>query len=106
MLPYLDDLMFMKQGFWPCVRLARRVEGDFVRAGLRINVPKCRRIPAQQRRQLGFEVDFAAGKFQVPADRREALKVSLESILAARQGRVLARRLASVTKTVLSMHMS
>ncbi len=106
MLPYLDDLMFTKHGLWPCVRQARRVEGDLVRAGLRINVPKCHRIPSQQRRQLGFEVDFAAEKFQVPVDRWEALKVSVESILAAKQGRVHARKLASVTGTVLSMHMS
>ena len=62
-LPYLDDFMFMKQGFGACVRLACRVEADLVRAGLRINVPKCRMIPAQQRRHLGFDVDFAAGKF-------------------------------------------
>jgi hypothetical protein len=78
-LPYLDDFMAMKQGFWACVRLARRLEGDFVRAGLRINVPKCHMIPAQQRRQLGFDVDFATGKFQVPSDRWEALKVSVRS---------------------------
>ena len=62
-LPYLDDFMAMKQGFWACGRLARRLEGDFVRAGLRINVPKCHTIPAQQRRQLGFDVDFATCKF-------------------------------------------
>ena len=49
-LPHWDDLMLMKQGFGACVRLARWVEGDFVRAGLRINVPKCRMIPSQQRR--------------------------------------------------------
>jgi len=77
MLPYLDYFIFMKQGFGACVRLARRVEGDLVRAGLRINVPKCRMIPTQQRRQLGLEVDFAAGKFQVPAEWWEALKVSI-----------------------------
>jgi hypothetical protein len=41
-LPYLGDCMFMKQGFCACVRLARRVEGDLVRAELRINGPKCR----------------------------------------------------------------
>jgi hypothetical protein len=87
-LPYLDDFMAMKQGFWACCRLARRLEGDFVRAGLRINVPKCHRIPAQQRRQLGFDVDLATGKFQVPSDRWEALRVSVDSILAARHGRV------------------
>ena len=87
-LPYLDDFMFMKQGFQACVRPARRGEGDFVRARLRIDVPKCRMIPAQQRRHLGFEVNFASAKFQVPSDRWEALEVSLKSILAARQGRV------------------
>ena len=75
LLPYLDDFMFMKSGFWQCVRMARKVERDFVRAGLRINVPKCHVIPAQQRRQLGFDVDFAEGKFQVPTDRWEAILV-------------------------------
>ncbi len=45
-LSYLDDFMAMKQGFCACVRLARRLESDFVRAGLRINVPKCHMIPA------------------------------------------------------------
>jgi len=60
-LPHLDDFMFVNKDFGACVRLARRVEGDLVRAGLRINEAKCRRILAQQRRQLGFEVDFASG---------------------------------------------
>jgi len=49
-LTYLNDFMFVKQGFGACVRLARRVEGDLARAGLRINLRKCRMIPAQQRR--------------------------------------------------------
>ena len=69
LLPYLDDFMFMKVGLWQCIRMARRVKRDFGRAGLRINMPKCHTIPAQQRRQLGFDVDFAKGKFQVPTDR-------------------------------------
>ncbi len=38
-LLYLDDFMAMKHGFWACVHLARRLESDFVRAGLKINVP-------------------------------------------------------------------
>ena len=86
LLPYPDDFMCMKSGFWLCVRMARRVERDFVRAGLRINVPKCHSIPAYQRRQLGFDVDFAQGKFQVPSDRWEALKVSAGALLSARKG--------------------
>ncbi len=91
LLPYLDDFMFMAKGFWQCVRLARKVERDFVLAGLRINVPKCHTLPAQQRRQLGFDVDFAEGKFRVPVDRREALREAVESLVGARHGRVQAR---------------
>ena len=60
MLPYLDDFMFMERGFWQCVWLARRAERDPFLAGLKINVPKCHTISAQQRRQLEFDVDFAA----------------------------------------------
>ena len=105
-LPYLDDFMFMKHGFLQCASLARRVEGDFIRAGLKINVPKCHSVPAQQRRQLGFDVDFEDGKFRVPEDRFEALRISVDRILSARHRRVQARKLASVTGTVLSMHLS
>ncbi len=39
-LPYVDDFMAMKQGFWACVRLARKLESNLVRAVMRINVPK------------------------------------------------------------------
>ena len=106
MLPYLDDFMFMKSGFWQCVRNARRVERDFVRARLRINVPKCHSIPAQHCRQLGFDVDFAQGKFQVPSDRwDEALKVSAGVLLSARKGRVQVRSLTRLTGTVISTHL-
>ena len=72
-LPYLDDFSFMDRGFWQCVRLARRVEKDLFLAGLKINVPKCHMIPAKQRRQLGFDVDFAASVLRVPEDRWEAI---------------------------------
>jgi hypothetical protein len=82
------------------------VEGDFIKAGLKINVPKCHRIPAQQRRQLGFDVDFVAGEFRVPVDRWDALMSSVGRILSAYKGRVVARSLASVTGTVLSMRPS
>ena len=105
-LPYLDDFMFMKHGFWQCARMARKVEGDFIRAGLKINVPKCSTIPAQQRRQLGFDVDFEDGVFRVPPDRCDALKRAVDALLSARHGRVQARRLASVTGTVLSTPLS
>ena len=77
-----------------------------MRAGLRINVPKCVTRPTQQLRQLGFDVDFVDGKFRVPVDRWEALREAAEGLVGARHGRVQARRLASLTRTVLSMHLS
>ncbi len=43
------------------------------------------------RRQLGFDVDIAEGKFQVPIDRWEALRDSVNALLNARKGRVHAR---------------
>jgi len=46
LLPYLDDFLIVAKGFWQCAKLARKVEADFVRAGLRINVPKCHAPPA------------------------------------------------------------
>ena len=105
MLPYLDDFMFMERGFWQCVRLAWRVERDFFLAGIKINMPKCHTIPAQQRRQLGFDVDFALGEFRVPEDRWDALMASVGRALSAHKGRLVARALASITGTVLSMHL-
>jgi len=106
LLPYLDDFMFMMPGFWQCVRMARRADKYFVRAGLQINVPKCHSTPAQQRRQLGFDVDLAEAKFQVTADQWEALKVSATALLSSRNGEVQARSLARLKGTVISMHMS
>jgi hypothetical protein len=98
--------MFMERGFWQCDRLARRVEKDLFGAGLKINVPKCHAIPAQQRRQLGFVVDFVAGEFKVPEDRWEALMASVGRTLSAHKGRVVFRSSGSITGTVLSMHLS
>ena len=86
--------------------MARRVERDFVRAGLRINVPKCDTIPAQQRRQFGFVVDFAEGKFQVPTDRWEALHLSVNALLASKKCRVHDHIIARLTSTVISMHIT
>ena len=102
----MDDFMFMANGFWQCARLARRMEGDFIRAGLKINVPKCHSITAQQRRQLGLDVDSAEGELKVPEDRWEALMASVGRVLSAHKERVMARALASITGTVLSMQLS
>ena len=51
-------------------------------------------------------MDFADGKFRVPVDRWEALREAAEGLVKARNGRVQARRLANLTRTVLSMHLS
>ena len=61
LLPYLDEFLFMAKGFCRCAMLTRKV--DFARTGLRISVPKCHTLPAQQRGQPGFDVNFAEGEF-------------------------------------------
>ncbi len=98
--------MFFKHGFAACARLARRMEGDFIKAGLRIDVPKCRTVPSQQRRKLGFDVDFAKGEFRVREDRWDSLMASVVRILDGSNKRMLLRTLASITGTVMSMRLS
>ncbi len=61
---------------------------------------------AQQRRQLGFDVEFAVGEFRVHEDHWEALMTLVGRALSAYNGRVVPRSLASITGTVLSMHLS
>ena len=81
-------------------------EKNLFLAGLEINVPKCHTIPAQQWRQLGYDADFAVGESRVPEDRWEALMASVDRMLSAHKGRVVARSLASITGTMMSMHLS
>ncbi len=76
-----------------------------MRAGLRIYVRKCHTLSAQLRIQLGFDVDFADGKFRVPVDRWEAPHASMSGLVYARHGREQARHLASLTGMVMSMHL-
>ncbi len=42
-LPYFDDFVFMRLGFWACARLARQLEGDFVQVG--IYADQCSEVP-------------------------------------------------------------
>ena len=63
-------------------------------------------IPLLARKHLGFEVDLGAGYFRVLADRLEALQLSTDALLMAKGGRVLARKLASLVGTVISMRLA
>ena len=86
-----------------CLLLCRRVRKDFFDAGLIINEPKCQNEPALCLHQLGFDVDMGEGKFRVPVDRWEALQAKADVILAARGGRIQARKLSSFTDTMIFM---
>ena len=57
-------------------------------------------------RQLGFDVDMGEGKFRVPVDRWEALHAKADGIIAARGGRIQARKLSSFMGTVISMKLA
>ena len=105
-LPYLDDLFFPKKGSRACRLVGIRIEGDCFKAGLLINFEKSGLIPLLARKHLGFEVDLGAGYFRVLADRWEALQFSTDALLMAKGGRVLARKLASLVGTVISMRLA
>ena len=75
-------------------------------AGLIINEPKCNMDPALCLRQLDFDFDMGEGKFRVPVDRWEALHSKTDVILSASGGRVHARKLSSLTGTMISMKLS
>ena len=99
-LPYLDNFLFSKKGKHVSLLLCRRVRKDFFDAGLIINESKSKLNPALCLRQMGFDVDMGEGKFRVLVDRWEALQSKTDAILAARWGRVQARKLSSLTGTV------
>ncbi len=105
-LPYLDDLFFPKKGFRACRSVGIRVEEDLFKACLQINFPKSGLIPMLKRKHLGFEVDLDEGYFRVPTDRWEALQISTDALLMARGGWVLARKLASLVATIISMRLA
>ncbi len=105
-LPYLDDLFFPKKGFRACQSVGIRVEGDCFKVGLQINFPENGLIPMLKRKHLGLEVDVGEGYFRVPTDRWEALQISTDALLMARGGRVLARKIASLVGTIISMRLA
>ena len=105
-LPYLDDLFFPKKGVRACRFVGIRIDGDCFKAGLLIHFEKSSMIPLLERKHLGCEVDIGAEYFRVPADRWEALQFSTDALLIAKGGRVLARKLASLIGTVISMRLA
>ncbi len=76
---------------------------DLFLAGFIINEPKCSLDPALCLQKLGFNVDMGEGKFRVPIDRWEALQSKTDAILSAKGGRIQARKLSSLTNTLISM---
>ena len=101
-----DDFFVTKKGRQACLLLYRKVRKEFFDACLIINELKCHMEPALCLRQLGFDVDIGESKFRVPMDRWEALQVKTDRILAARGGRIQARKLSSFTGNMISMKLA
>ena len=99
-LPYLDDFLFLICSYDAGVRLRSIIENDMRLAGLSINWDKSDNNPLQERIHLGFIVNLAEGLFKIPAIRWESLHKDVESILYSHNGRVQARKLASVVGTI------
>ncbi len=102
-LPYLDDFLFLICGYDAGIRLSLIGEADMCRAGLSINWGKSDRTPLQECVQLGFVVNMAEGLFKIPIARWESLHVDIDLVLGSYNGRVQARKLASLVGKILSM---
>ena len=64
-LPYLDDLFFPKKGFSIVSVGGNTLEGDSLKAGLKINFPKSGLISMEDRRHLGFDMEHGTRYFIV-----------------------------------------
>jgi hypothetical protein len=71
----------------------KKIEEDKRRAGLTINWDKSDGTPKHDRLHLGFDVDLAAGLFELSIERWEALRDDADATLNWKRTRVQARKL-------------
>ncbi len=104
-LPCLDDFLFLIWGYDASIhRLSCIIEEDMRRAGLSINWDKSDRTPLQERVHLGFVVNRAF--FLILVARWDSPRVDINSILGSYNGRVQARKLASLVGTIISIKLA
>jgi hypothetical protein len=99
---YLDDGIIIADSPQQAKLFAARIKSDLESAGFIINPEKSRWVPTQQLQWLGFKLDSANNKFEIPADKLFRLKTSIFKTLLGRKN-CSARCLSKVVGKITSM---
>jgi len=100
---YLDDGFAVASVQPEAMYLASCLKRGLGRCGFLINEAKSNLVPHQHGEYLGYIIDLHQGRFLVPEDKVQNLIHMIESLLNHPVQHVLARRLAQVTGTIISM---
>ena len=98
---YLDDGIVSVKGEQQAVEASAQVKLDLENAGFVINTEKSSWAPTQAIEWLGFRIDLVKGMFSVPAEKLEALRLTVNQAKATTE--IPARQLASIIGKVISM---
>ena len=75
---YLDDGIAVVEGKLEAGKASMTIQQDPARAGFVVNMTKCKLTPLQKCTWLGFDIDLHLGRFSVPQEKIDALKIQLE----------------------------
>ena len=101
---YLDDGIAAVAGEEAACTASSMVQEDLHRAGLVVNVSKCKWVPNQKCAWLGFDIDLNLGQISAPQDKVQSLLAHIKDIMS--QDSPTARSIASVTGKIISMSLA
>ena len=103
---YIDDSLFLVQGFARGVEMCLRVALEHIICGFGVNFEKTVLIPRQRCRYLGCLADSVKMRFSLPADRCVKLRRAVAAVRAEvnASGRVNMRTLAALIGNLWSIH--
>ena len=101
---YLDDGVVAVHGKEIAIRESALVRGDLESAGFVVNIEKSQWDPSHNIEWLGFHIDLSTGKFLVPNDKINRLKVKLLELRNAELAS--AKLIASITGSIISMSLA
>lgn len=103
---YIDDSLFLVQGFARGVEMCLRVALEHIICGFWVNWDKTVLLPARQLRYLGCWADSDRLRFSLPKQRCMKLRRAVQAVRAqvAKNGRVNMRQLARLVGSLWSVH--
>jgi len=101
LIAYIDDFLVCAASAERLRRQVAVLEDDFERAGLLLQLLKCKPTPTRQIEHLGFEIDTVRGVFIAPPGRWQRMQVLATTLVENRGG--LARKVLSILGQIRSL---